>query len=157
MRASVFTQGRKLGGDYYIISIFDCYPSGLLIRAYSQTASLEYTTSPSEENLSKAGLSRTDDDYQKLFDSMELTKEGDKMVIECKIPGLKRKAGIPSGDAAKEYISSRPAGAKSMTDLLTVGLTELCKAKPAGMDAVRWLRNWLLENNPNQPQVEIPE
>ena len=36
-------------------------------------------------------------------------------------------------------------------------LAELCKEKPAGLDAVRFLGQWLLDHNPNQPAVQEPE
>jgi Dpy-30 motif len=42
-------------------------------------------------------------------------------------------------------------------ELLTTGLSELCKAKPHGVEAVKWLGEWLLANNPNQPNVEEPD
>jgi|TARA_A100001015_G_C15017734_1_gene726341 hypothetical protein len=38
-----------------------------------------------------------------------------------------------------------------------VALAELCKEKPAGLDAVKWLGQWMIDNNPNQPQIEEPE
>ena len=36
-------------------------------------------------------------------------------------------------------------------------VAELCKEKPAGLEAVRFLGQWLLDNNPNQPAVQEPE
>ena len=57
----------------------------------------------------------------------------------------------------RQFIAATPAGAETLPELLTTGLSELCKEKPAGLEAVRWLGNWLLENNPNQPQVMEPE
>jgi hypothetical protein len=35
-------------------------------------------------------------------------------------------------------------------------LAELCKEKPAGLEAVRWLGQWLIDHNPNQPAIEEP-
>jgi Dpy-30 motif len=34
---------------------------------------------------------------------------------------------------------------------------QLCKEKPSGNDAIKWLGEWLIENNPNKPMVEDPE
>jgi len=45
------------------------------------------------------------------------------------------------------------AGKESIHDLLVTGLVELCKVKPVGIDAVDWLGDWLLANNPNKPSV----
>lgn len=44
-----------------------------------------------------------------------------------------------------------------MHDLLVTGLVALCKAKPVGLDAVQWLGEWLLANNPNKPRVDDPD
>lgn len=46
---------------------------------------------------------------------------------------------------------------KSFNDVLTEGLTQLCRVKPVGKDAILWLADWLLINNPNKPQVVHPE
>jgi len=37
---------------------------------------------------------------------------------------------------------------------LTKALTQLCKEKPP--DPLRWLAQWILNNNPNKPRVELP-
>ena len=42
-----------------------------------------------------------------------------------------------------------------LTPTLVKALTALSKTKPA--EPVKWLANYLLENNPNQPKVEEPE
>ena len=40
---------------------------------------------------------------------------------------------------------------KTMNQVLVQGLVQLCKAKPVGNDAVRWLGEWLVQNNPSRP------
>ncbi|XP_030069422.1 nucleoside diphosphate kinase 5 [Microcaecilia unicolor] len=52
---------------------------------------------------------------------------------------------IPAGQAAKDFL------AIFVNPTLLVGLTELCKQKPA--DPIVWLADWLLEHNPNKPKV----
>ncbi|EDQ85255.1 uncharacterized protein MONBRDRAFT_38924 [Monosiga brevicollis MX1] len=44
---------------------------------------------------------------------------------------------------------------REVNPTLIRGLTALCKNKPA--DPVRWLANWLEENNPNAPRVQEPD
>ena len=44
----------------------------------------------------------------------------------------------------------------SLQSVLTDALIALCKAKPAGDEAVVWLAQYLLSHNPNQPVVEVP-
>ncbi|KAG9272276.1 nucleoside diphosphate kinase homolog 5 [Astyanax mexicanus] len=52
---------------------------------------------------------------------------------------------IPLGEAAKDYLS------RYINPTLLIGLTELCKRKPA--DPFAWLADWLMNNNPNKPTV----
>lgn len=54
----------------------------------------------------------------------------------------------------KSIQESRDFLSKSVNPVLSQGLTALCKAKPS--DPIRWLADWLLKNNPNQPQVVEP-
>ena len=42
---------------------------------------------------------------------------------------------------------------ESIHDLLVTGCVELCKVKPVGIDAVDWLGDWLIANNPMKPAV----
>ena len=53
-----------------------------------------------------------------------------------------------SGDESTQYLE------KKVNPTLIKGLTELCRTKPA--EPVRWLANWLMANNPNQPRVTLP-
>jgi hypothetical protein len=48
-------------------------------------------------------------------------------------------------------------GGESMNALIVTGLVELCKVKPVGNDAVKWLGEWFLANNPNKPNVIDPD
>jgi hypothetical protein len=41
----------------------------------------------------------------------------------------------------------------SLYQHLVVGLGELCKVKPNGTDAIEYLGNWLIANNPCRPAV----
>jgi len=68
---------------------------------------------------------------------------------------------IPQGEDAKRFLMKSKAGERdgevvTLPDLLIQGCTELCRHKPQGLDAVTWLGQWLLENNPNQPNVIVP-
>lgn len=62
-----------------------------------------------------------------------------------------------TGNELEDFIKAPMAGcSQSVNDVLVEGLVELCKVKPVGIDAVEWLGNWLLNNNPNQPHVDEP-
>mmetsp|Transcript_70097 Transcript_70097/g.222179 ORF Transcript_70097/g.222179 Transcript_70097/m.222179 type:complete len:409 (-) Transcript_70097:176-1402(-) len=63
---------------------------------------------------------------------------------------------IPDPEQAKEYIKG------NLEPTLIRGLTALCKNKPSAdkYEAISWLANWLLDNNPNKPSsyghMELP-
>ena len=42
-------------------------------------------------------------------------------------------------------------GSSLLQETLVTGLLELCRVKLTGDDAVQWLGEWLIENNPNNP------
>lgn len=72
-----------------------------------------------------------------------------------KINNIKKRL---TGEELETFIKSpMPGCTESVNDVLVTGLVELCKVKPVGVDAVEWLGNWLLNNNPNQPNVVEPE
>ncbi|KAM4732678.1 nucleoside diphosphate kinase homolog 5 [Anableps anableps] len=52
---------------------------------------------------------------------------------------------FPSRGETEEYLS------KNIIPVLLCGLTELCKEKP--LHPCIWLADWLLKNDPNQPQI----
>lgn len=41
----------------------------------------------------------------------------------------------------------------TLQQLLSKGLMALCQVQPKGVQAVKWLSQWLMDNNPNQPAV----
>lgn len=55
---------------------------------------------------------------------------------------------LSMAQASKDYL------AKEISPTLLTGLTALCKQKPG--DPITWLADWLMENNPNKPQVKDP-
>ena len=69
---------------------------------------------------------------------------------------------VPTADEVEVILTARAGpvrpGAevpKSLKDVLGEGLAALCKVKPVGDDAIMWLVNWLLRNNPNKPQMTV--
>ncbi|CAM9885660.1 unnamed protein product [Chrysoparadoxa australica] len=144
----------------YVLGVFDQTPAGLLVRAYNQATSMQMTLSPSARELADAGLSCCAEDLIKLTGSIDIyTLPASKdTFIHSSLPGINKPKVIPTGEAARDLVSDTVLGAgETLPELLTAGLCELCKVKPAGLDAVQWLGKWLLANNPSQPQVEEPE
>lgn len=64
---------------------------------------------------------------------------------------------IPNLQEVKAVLRSKAESDKSLHDVLLDGLTQLCHVKPVGLEAVRYLAEWLLRNNPNQPDVVVPD
>ncbi|XP_078063065.1 nucleoside diphosphate kinase homolog 5-like [Mustelus asterias] len=56
---------------------------------------------------------------------------------------------FPADQAAEDYLS------KFVNPTLLIGLTEVCKLKPA--NPIIWLADWLLAHNPNSPAVNEGE
>jgi len=137
----------------YIITIIDLEPAGVLVKAYNQNSGTTFTLSPTENMLANAKLTRTDADMTALADSIDLV--GTK--ISSSLDAIKDTKVIPQGADVTAFINNSTCGNTNLPDILTEGLSELCKAKPAGLNAVRWLGEWLLANNPNQPHIDEPE
>lgn len=68
---------------------------------------------------------------------------------------------FPVGREVAAFLSSVPVNPSHkalLHDTLIKGLTELCKARPTpGLEAIRWLGQWLVTNNPTRPKVYHPE
>lgn len=157
-KAAILTVGRQLNdGETYIFSVYDLYPAGLLIRAYCSTTSAELTTAPSESELDTAGLSRSEEDLNKLAASYDIVIKGGQNFLQSSLKGINPPKAELIGDGVRQYIAATKAGDQTLPEFLTVALAELCKEKPAGLDAVKWLGQWMIDNNPNQPQIEEPE
>lgn len=77
------------------------------------------------------------------------------MVLQSTIESISKIKRKPTGEELEAMIKSpmNGPGSESLHDLVVTGLVELCKVKPVGMDAVEWLGEWFLANNPQQPRV----
>ena len=151
-------QGKKLAdGDMYIITIIDLEPAGVLVKAYNQNSGTTFTLSPTENMLASAKLTRTEADMTTLADSIDVSTNDNGTKISSSLQAIKDTKVIPQGPAVTAFVQNTQCGDQSLPDILTTALSELCKAKPAGLNAVRWLGEWLLANNPSQPHVDVPE
>lgn len=144
------------------------------------SAPLKFTRVFTRAELKYAGILRTLEGYVTLVDSLELVEDAyftgadatqaglselAAYQLSSSLPGIKYPEPIVSLQAATAYLTRAPVGLttwnasrtaaeeKLLLDVVAKGLTELCRAKPAGLDAVKWLGHWLLHNNPTQPAV----
>ncbi|CEG48516.1 dynein light chain [Plasmopara halstedii] len=138
----------------------------------------------SRAELEKAGINRTSKAYVALVDSLELVEDvyftgndaissGQNMLtayrLSSKLPGISSPLPIVSHHAALSYFARAPVGFSArntsqeveednlLVNVIVKGLTELCREKPSGLNALRWLGNWFLEHNPAQPLVNADD
>ena len=74
--------------DIYILQMFDTSPSGLLVKAYRQTESVEYFMPITESELDNAALSRSQQALSKLAESLSLVELSGKLVLMSSITGI---------------------------------------------------------------------
>ena len=91
-----------------------------------------------------------------LLDTIYFAPLGNDWVLQSSNASISMQKTRPIGDDLEELIKYT-GDVGSIHDLLVTGLVELCKVKPVGLDAVGWLGEWLLANNPNKPRVEVTE
>ena len=108
--------------------------------------------------LAAAGIARNVSSLNVLLNSIDLVPQGEDWVLQSSIEKISNIKKRLTGDELETFIKApMPGCVESVNDVLVTGLVELCKVKPVGIDAVEWLGNWLLNNNPNQPNVIEPE
>ena len=159
-KTTLFTAGKKftdVSEKLYVVSLYDLEPSGILIQAYNQESSKEYLLSISEQELSKSYLTRSKGDLSYLLDTLYLGPYGNDFALQSSLETIKNQKKRPTGEEVEEVIKKADPGSESIHDILCTGLVELCKVKPSGLDAVKWLGEWLLANNPSKPCVDLPE
>ena len=158
-KQALYTSGRKLAGGgaaVYLVSVFDLEPSGVIVHAYNQTNSAEYSLPVSEADLARAGITRAPPSLSTLVESVLLIPSGDGFVLQSSLESISDNKRRLSGEEVEGLIKSpiKRDAEESIHSLITTGLVELCKVKPVGIDAVEFLGEWLLKNNPNRPVVD---
>lgn len=104
--------------------------------------------------MTHSGISRNTNSLSKLLDSIQLFPQGDKLILQSSIETIQKSKKRLVGDNFLESVKSpMPGSSTSLNELLVTALVELCKVKPVGMEAVQWLGDWLINNNPNKPFV----
>jgi len=105
--------------------------------------------------LAQSGITRNATDLTELIETIQLVQQGDEMVLQSTNDSIGKIKKILTGNDLEKMIKSPMQNCStSLNDLLVTGLVELCKVKPVGVDAVKWLGEWLISNNPNKPVVD---
>ncbi len=146
-----------------MLSVVDLEPSGVIVTAYNQIDSKEYSLPISERELSICGYTRGADSLTSLLESMELVERSAGFwSLQSTNEGISKNKRTPTSEEIDQImssisISSSNGAGESINDVLVRGLVELCKVKPVGLDAVEWLGQWLVNNNPSRPSVADPD
>src|SRR5690242_943974 len=103
--------------------------------------------------LEYARVVRTEQGLRRLAESIELATDAGRLYIHSSLTGIPKPRKMLTGDSVREYIGGLVTADETFSETLVKGLAELCKVKPTKVDAIRWLGNWFIENNPGQPRV----
>lgn len=108
--------------------------------------------------LASAGFSRSSKDLAALVNTLQLTPNGVSYSLESTNASIAKPRRVLSQSDVEEIIKAPTlAGGESLENLIVRGLVELCKSKPVGPDAITFLGEWLLANNPNKPLVSMAD
>lgn len=72
------------------------------------------------------------------------------MVLESSIENIRDEQSTNSNAEGVSIVPPVYGDSESAEEILITGLLELCKTKLEGNDAIRWLGEWLIENNPKK-------
>lgn len=93
-----------------------------------------------------------------MIETIDIIPQGSDFVLTSTNENIskikKRFVGPEINQMMKNPLTS---GSQSLNELLITGLVELCRVKPVDLNAVQWLGEWLLANNPNKPNVVDPD
>ena len=79
----------------------------------------------------------------------------ESVIRECKIVFPNYASTTITKDQVAEYLNGNSEKG-TLASVLVDGLTELCRKKPIGLDAVSFLADYLERNNPRKPRIEEP-
>jgi hypothetical protein len=101
-------------------------------------------------------ITRNTEKLAYLVRTITFVTKGTKTFLESHLETVSKIKQRPSGDEIEEMMKAPMMGeeSESIQQLLVTGLMELCKVKPSGNDAIQWLGEWLIANNPNKPNVD---
>ncbi len=105
-----------------------------------------------------ARYSRSKESLTALIETVDIYPQGKDFVLISSndaIPAPKQR--LLGSDLEQLLRDPLVSGGPTMNELMVTGLMELCKVKPVDLDAVRWLGEWFLANNPVKPNVIDPD
>jgi hypothetical protein len=176
-----------LGGEFEVrlFEVDDAGVAAVVFQlAQENGPPLKFSRVFSRAELDEAGITRTLEGHVALADSLELVEDAyftgndavtaGQTVLEAyqlssTQPGISFPPPIVSHQAALAYFARAPVGLSSwnnsrvpeednlLVNLVAKGLTELCREKPPGLEAVKWLGNWFLDHNPAQPKIQVED
>lgn len=157
-KPALLTIGKTLNGDQlFVMSVYDLEPSGIIVQAYSQVDSKEYSLAVSEKELIESKLDRGPEALAHLLETTYLSShDTNSLALQSTLPAIKVRKKRPAGSDVDKFIKAAGSAGgenESIHEILLNGLVALSDAKPVGQSAVTWLGEWLLNNNPRKPAV----
>ena len=104
--------------------------------------------------MSKSGFKRNNDSLKELLNTLSLVQVGKDFRLESSNKFISPIHRVETEDAVDAMLNNKITENTTMRTVLLKGLVELCKIKPRQEDAIEWLGEWLIKNNPSQPLVE---
>lgn len=158
---SLYTQARKIGSSTFILSVIDIEPAGVLVKAYNAELSQSWTLSVQENEMERAKILRTEKGLKRLIESIELgvdNTDAGSMYIYSNLVGVQHYKKTLNSSNLRQFLSEMKSGEnlnaeEKLMETLTKALAALCAEKPTKTNAIRWLGNYLLENQPGAPVV----
>lgn len=142
------------GGQLHCsVVISEIFGNGLLVTV--ENGSESFSLNLSDNDLITMRLDRSQLSLEQLVNSLEIAVDTatQKSFITTSLSTKMLLPSINSAESFRRYLSA-VSSSDHFQDTLVEGLTELCRVKPVGTEAIRWLGTWLLQNNPNRPHVD---
>ena len=107
--------------------------------------------------MTNASITRHVSSLTDLLNSIQIVQSGANKVLESLIENIGGKECVHDETESTTAVLMADADSESIQDILVTGLLDLCKIKLEGNDAVRWLGEWLIANNPNKLDTSNPD
>lgn len=105
-KPALLTIGKTLNGDQlFVMSVYDLEPSGIIVQAYSQVDSKEYSLAVSEKELIESKLDRGPEALAHLLETTYLSShDTNSLALQSTLPAIKVRKKRPAGSDVDKFI-----------------------------------------------------
>ena len=98
-KPTLITIGRQLGEKYFVFSVYDLEPSGILVQAYNQASQQEYLLPITEQELVATNLNRSRQNLEYLLENISLETYGvTELALQANFGTIKTQKKRPTGN-----------------------------------------------------------